>query len=143
MLKNTRKTVKRISILVFSVGGLFMAMGVMTLLSGLAETGTGITSPTSAVVFSFGAMLTGAGFMLRARESEANLRPSKEAGQLRNELLRTNGACTVCNHEPAIVRCNLHKNKLCSTCISLHDTVWCDYIPSGRKSTAPGKALRH
>jgi len=116
-----------------------MAFGLIMLGAGLADAGTSMTLPTSAFIFSFGAFLTGAGFMSRAKEIEERARPSKEAGVQRQELLRMNGICTVCKREPAIIRCNLHNSKLCGTCMASHDTAWCEYAPCGRKSTAVGK----
>jgi hypothetical protein len=131
--------VKRISFWIFSVGGILMAFGLVMLGAGLAETGNNTTLPTSSFVFSFGALLTGAGFVIRAREIEERCRPNKEAGQMRQDQFRANGVCSVCKRDPAIIRCNLHNSKLCGNCMAAHDTAWCEYAPCGRKSTAVGK----
>jgi hypothetical protein len=95
--------------------------------------------PYASFIFSVGALATGMGLYVRARDIEEKTRPSRGAAQARQDLARVNGICSVCKAEPAMIRCNLHNAKICATCLSAHDSAWCEYVPCGRKSTAVGK----
>lgn len=132
--------VNRITLWVFVAGGALMLLGLLTLVGGLSGTDTASSAVGwSSFIFSIGVLITSAGMLVRARQMEERIRPSKEVGQARQDLLRQNGACSVCKQEPAIIRCNLHNAKICGACLASHDTAWCEYAPCGRKSTAVGK----
>lgn len=117
-----------------------MVVGLIMLVVSMSESATkGTTLPWSSLVFSLGVLITSTGVYLRAGDVDERFRPTREAGQARQDLLRLNGMCSVCMREPAIIRCTLHDVKICWICLSRHDTAWCDYAPCGRKSTAVGK----
>jgi hypothetical protein len=117
-----------------------MAAGLFLLASG-ALTRNGDTSliPTSSLVFSLGSLALAAGFYVRVRALENELRPSKEAQKLRNDLFRTYGACSMCGDNPAMVRCTVHGAAVCPMCMTVHDNTWCEYVPMGRRSKATAK----
>jgi hypothetical protein len=132
--------VKSKSTWVFLTGGTMMIAGLLLLASGLL-TRNGDTSwiPTSLLVFSLGSLALAAGFYIRVRALESELRPSKEAQKLRNDLLRSNGACSLCGENPAVIRCTIHGAAVCPVCLSVHDNTWCEYVPMGRRSKTTAK----
>jgi hypothetical protein len=124
----------------FLLGGSLMALGFLLFCGGVSGTASStVTVGWSSFFFSLGALTMSAGFMVRAREIEEKSQHAKDAGGARHELMRVNGPCSMCKSEPAIIRCNLHNSRLCGTCLAVHDSAWCEYVPCGRKSTAVGK----
>lgn len=128
---------KKKSFWIFASGAAIMTIGLFLLAFGLvSQEPGGSMIPTSSFVFSFGAVLLAAGFYMRFRDLEKELRPAKEAKKLRNDLFRAHGACSVCKENPAMIRCSVHNAAVCPVCMSLHDSAWCEYAPMGRRSTA-------
>ncbi len=122
---------------IFAGGAGVMAIGLFLLAMGLVnEDSRSSMVATSSFVFSLGALVLAAGFYLRVRDLEQELRPAKEARKLRNDLFRVNGPCSLCKENPAMIRCTTHKAAICPVCMSLHDSPWCDYVPMTRRSTA-------
>ena len=132
---------KSMWMLMIGVAVVLMFLGLVMLASVPFQDGGGNNNilPWASFVFSGGALATGAGMFVRARDIEEKSRPTRGVAQARQELLRANGICSVCKKEPAMIRCTLHTAKVCATCLTTHDSAWCEYVPCTRKSTAVGK----
>jgi hypothetical protein len=118
------------------VGALGASIGICVLPSALGDHQDGNLLSVAALLLSLGALIASAGFYLKTRFLQKDVRPSKP-----EPARRIRGGCDLCGTEPPVIQCKVHQLHLCGTCLTGHyDVRSCVYVPSLRRpATRNGK----
>ena len=120
------------------LGSLLMLLGVLLVPAALGQHRDESILGAGICAFSFGALLCGAGFYLKARTLQAAL----PAGIALTQQ-KTRGGCDLCRSEVPAVLCRVHNLHICGGCLSDHyDFRSCVYVPSTRRAAASKPAAR-
>ena len=89
-----------------------------------------------ASLFSFGALLIGAGFYVKARALEEKLQKETPQASSNPTSKKKKITCEVCREVPPVISCSQHRALLCANCMTAHyDSRTCVYVPAQRRST--------
>lgn len=118
------------------VGAIGAFIGLCVLPSALGDHQDGTMLSVAAFFFSLGALTGAAGFYLKARVLQKDVRSGKP-----EPARKIRGGCDLCGNEPPVIQCKVHQLHLCATCLTGHyDVRSCVYVPSLRRpATKNGK----
>src|SRR2546423_5632957 len=118
------------------VGAVGAFIGLCVLPSALGAHQDGNLLSVAALLLSLGALSVSAGFYVKARSSQKDVRSGKP-----EPPRKIRGGCDLCKNEPPVIQCKVHQLHLCATCLTGHyDVRSCVYVPSLRRpATKNGK----
>jgi hypothetical protein len=118
-----------ISKIMFGLGAVLLLVGLAFVPAGMGPDGDPTVRAGGMGIFSFGALLVGLGFYLKARHVQAAITPEKKVA-----TGPTTPACEACEENPQVILCTTHKAALCASCMHTHfDPRSCVFIPVSRQ----------
>jgi hypothetical protein len=111
------------------VGAVGALIGLCVLPSALGDHQDGNLLSVAALLLSLGALSVSAGFYMKARFLQKDVRSVKA-----EPARKIRGGCDLCGNEPPVIQCKVHQLHLCATCLTGHyDVRSCAYVPSLRR----------
>lgn len=96
---------------------------------------------SGASLFSFGALVIGAGFYVKARALQEQIQQKAPQAGVAPNPKKKKITCEVCRELPPVISCSQHRALLCAECMTAHyDARTCVYVPAQRRSTRTAAA---